>query len=1326
MIVPRRLSDQVVLPLVLVVSVAAIAFFSREYLHTRDQQLSDLRDLGHDLVEHADVVTGALFETGDFANLRRTIEHLARRPHVCGIFIVDGDGLVVASGDRVDVGRPIDANHVPALPGLVEEARSGVRLDGTITSTASGAPRHVFATRFSRYDERGQEQAGAVVVVLNDVEMRAALASAVRRYTVSTLLTVVGVALAAWLPISKIVEGLQHAEGRRTFKVGAWLPRNELRAMAEELTELVANLERSRAENDVLALVFDRTDSMVVVADDSGRIVRANAAFERAFIPPGGSAVGADVWAILGLDELIGIAGADRCRGFCGESEVRDVADRTITLRIEFQPLDDAAPAGGGMMVATDITRHRELERELRSVASRLELATEGVGVGVWEWDVDESRLTWNDQMFELYGISADQFHGSYEDWSERLHPADRERAERTIRIALESATTFDCEFRVVRPDGSDRVVHATAVTRLDADGRKKAMIGINQDVTERHRAVERLDLALRSANQGMWDWDMRANEVVFNDVWYTMLGYEPGELPMTLETWKTLTHPEDLEVCQAEIARHMTGATAQYRAEHRLRCKDGSWRWILDVGEVTERDPDGRALRMVGVHIDIDAQKRSEERLAASERRFRELFEIAPIGIAFNDLETGEFLDVNQTLADSMALTRDGVKTRSYWDVTPKEYMEAETFQLEELQRTGRYGPYQKEFMRADGSRYPVLLNGVKVLDESGRERIWSFIEDISGRKEAEAALRHRSALLSGLLDSIPDVVFFKGLDGRYLGCNTEFARFVGRSREWIVGMTDHDLFPPDVAESFRDYDEAMLETQQPRLNEEWVDDPEHGRILLATLKAPLIDPDGKLIGLLGVSRDITERELARMRLDDALADAEAASKSKSAFLANMSHEIRTPMTAILGFADLLLDPAVSADERDAHVRTIKRNGEHLLAVINDILDISKIEAGKLEIERVETDPNAVLAEVQQLLVTRASGKGIAVTVEQAPEAADRPGLPAAVHTDPVRLRQVLLNLVGNAIKFTEHGSVTLRVGVHDDWLVADPTAEPTAEPTADPTADQTADQAADASASPESTDRASRTEAQPPPAAVLRFDIVDTGIGMTESQLAKLFTAFSQADASTTRRFGGTGLGLVITRNLVTILGGRVGVESALGVGSTFRVELPLTADEARTLVPLDGAGAAQNTGEAPNSGLARDVATKPLRGVRVLLAEDGPDNQRLIGFHLRKAGASVTLAENGRQAVDAVTAADAAFDVVLMDMQMPELDGYAATRELRERGVATPVIALTAHAMAHDRERCIAAGCDDYQSKPIDRAALIAACLQWVTSDRRSAAA
>ncbi len=388
----------------------------------------------------------------------------------------------------------------------------------------------------------------------------------------------------------------------------------------------------------------------------------------------------------------------------------------------------------------------------------------------------------------------------------------------------------------------------------------------------------------------------------------------------------------------------------------------------------------------------------------------------------------------------------------------------------------------------------------------------------------------------------------------------------------------------------------------------------------------------------------------LARDR-DEARRAAQEASRLKSEFLAHTSHEIRTPMTALVGYTELLGDPDLSPAERAEGLATVRRNGEHLMTIVNDILDLSKIESGRMTIERMACSPFALVAEVAAVLRPRAAHDGLDVEVGY------RSPLPETIETDPTRLRQILLNLVGNAIKFTPRGSVRLEVGPVEDTRLC--------------------------------------------------FEVIDTGIGLDAEQQARLFTAFSQADASTTRRFGGTGLGLAISKRLAGMLGGDLRVRSLPGEGSTFTLTIDVGSLAGVRL--LDRPPEVRAAAERPEPSADERQA---LRG-RILLAEDGLDARRLLARHLRAAGAEVETAENGLVACElALRAAEAGapYDLILMDMQMPELDGYAAAARLRAAGYRGPIVALTAHAMEDERARCLGAGCDGFATKPILRRALI----------------
>lgn len=483
-----------------------------------------------------------------------------------------------------------------------------------------------------------------------------------------------------------------------------------------------------------------------------------------------------------------------------------------------------------------------------------------------------------------------------------------------------------------------------------------------------------------------------------------------------------------------------------------------------------------------------------------------------------------------------------------------------------------------------------------------------------------------------------------WSGSAGRLYGLDAT-ANPPGNHRDWL-GM----IHPEDREQAAKDIRQATthggtFETEFRVLgadgNCRWI--REKGEVFLSD--------DGRPGRLSAVDIDVTARRTVEEALRTAKLEAEAASLAKTQFLANMSHEIRTPIGAILGFAELLGEVHEAPENRDEYMRRIRRNGELLLRLIDDILDLSKVESGLVEVERLEVSLPEMIEDVRETLFARARNKGVGLTF-----AADGQ-VPAKLVTDPLRLRQILINLIGNAVKFTERGgvSVTLRYDA--------PTA---------------------------------------PSTGMLTFEIRDTGAGIPKESVARLFQPFLQADSSTTRRFGGTGLGLALSLRLARLLGGDVRLTETGPLGSVFVVSIACeTASDTPMLDP-------SQIGDDPTMAMDHAAARRPLDDVTVLVVDDSLDNRLLMGRILQLAGAAVEYASDGREGV--VKGRDDAYDAVLMDMQMPEMDGYQATRQLRHDGIAKPIIAITAHGVGEERERCLAAGCSGYLTKPVNRAELI----------------
>lgn len=568
--------------------------------------------------------------------------------------------------------------------------------------------------------------------------------------------------------------------------------------------------------------------------------------------------------------------------------------------------------------------------------------------------------------------------------------------------------------------------------------------------------------------------------------------------------------------------------------------------------------------------------------------------------------------------------------------------------------------------------SDFKVSLSAVRLqreLSDSLKDQAASLEREVAKRTQELEQTREESKRLALVAAHTNNAVVITDIEGRIEWVNAGFERISGHTFEEVKGKTPGSILqgPDTDPETVARVRQAIKERRAIR--EDILNYHKNGESYWLSMEIqPVFDEQGEVSHFMAIEMDITELRQQQLELQKAKEEADLASLSKSQFLANMSHEIRTPMTAILGYTDLLInDLKNNAEAADDAVRTIQSNASHLLTVVNDILDMSKIEAGQMGVELIKTNPLQIASEVITLVSPRAKEKSIDCRVQFDTR------IPVHIQSDPTRLRQILLNLMGNALKFTQKGSAHIH-------LACDPKAE------------------------------------------TMQFRVIDTGIGMTSEQCASIakFEAFNQADTSTTRKFGGTGLGLRISNALAKMLGGKIEISSLYNVGSEFTVTVKTGSLEQVEFVDCEQ-DINQLGDQEKQTGRVKpvDAQVKPLQDVKILLAEDGPDNQKLIRFHLKKAGAEVTVCDNGRIAVDTIkqAAEDELPDVVLMDMQMPELDGYGATRELRESGFDIPIVALTAHAMEGDRQKCLDAGCNDYLTKPIDKKRLVECCRSWL---------
>ena len=614
-------------------------------------------------------------------------------------------------------------------------------------------------------------------------------------------------------------------------------------------------------------------------------------------------------------------------------------------------------------------------------------------------------------------------------------------------------------------------------------------------------------------------------------------------------------------------------------------------------------------------------------------------LFDDLPV--ACHEIDSyGVITRVNATECRLLGYCQAALVGRYVWDlVDPASRDESRKAVEQKLTGVVALHPFEREYSTAGGANRIFEIHETYLHDEIGAlHGIRSVMIDVTERHLAERTQLESESWFRTIFDNAAIGIALVDPEGRPLKTNPALHAMLGYTAEELRAMFFRDFTHPEDASRDWGLYQEMVTGARSRYQVEKRYFCKDGSIIWARMTASAVyTPDGVFAFCIGMVEDITERKQAEEELRHAKEQAETANVAKSQFLANMSHEIRTPMNGVLGMVDFVLEGDLTAQQRE-NLEMAKTSASSLLSLLNDILDLSKIEAQRLDISPAVFSIRECLSESLRLLSLTAQSKGINLI-------ADVDGnVPETLLGDPVRLRRVLVNLIGNAVKFTHEGSVSVRV-----WC-----------------------------------------ESFLDPEIQLNVEVIDTGIGIPAERQALIFEAFRQADGSMTRRYGGTGLGLTISSRLVELMGGTLSVTSTVGRGSTFSFNVRLLRnDDGRRDSAIEPLGSAER-----------------LHPLRVLLAEDNIVNQKVAEMILAKGGHEVVAVVNGKEAVNAVRASD--FDVVLMDIQMPEMDGLEATIAIRQldriNGKHTPIVALTAHAMNGDRERCLASGMDDYVSKPV----------------------
>ena len=1083
-----------------------------------------------------------------------------------------------------------------------------------------------------------------------------------------------------------------------------------------------------------------------------------------------------------------------------------------VEVALSISPIrNSAGEVVGASALVRDNRPRLRTEQKLRESESHFYKFFEENGLVMLLIDADRREiLDANRAATVYYGHSREQMVGLH--ISELDSESPEELALEMHRAVAEGRPYFNLRDRDA--NGQERFVECF-YSFIVVEGRN-VQFTVLIDVTERKRAefklqeaTDYLTLATRAGGVGVWSQEMTSDRMRFDEQMCRLWGIQAEGLEINWEELHgTVVHPDDRSQLAKEIVLANEGKR-EMQFEFRVVWPDGSVHHIRSFAQ-GQWDEAGRLLRVIGTNWDVTAQKQAEIEVRESEERYRASFEQAAVGILHTSLD-GRFLRCNKRLAAIVGYTPDEVLGLTFQQITLPEDL-ADSLNLLPQLETGASATWEKRYIRKDGSLVWVRLTSSAQRDAHGRiQHLLTLIEDIDDRKQAEEKLRESSERLSLATRAGGVGIWDYNVVDNTLVWDDQMFRLYGKTREEFSGAYEawqSGLHPEDRQRGEEELRAAIRGEKEfdTEFRVVWPDGSVHHIRALAVVKR---DGGGNVTHFVGTNWDITaqkeaaeallesNRHLAEetVRASNLAVEAERANAAKSEFLANMSHEIRTPMNGILGITGLLLDTPLDAAQR-SYAEIVRECGENMLSLINDILDFSKIEAGRVDLEILAFDLVGMIDDLASVLAVKAHGKGLELLSDV------DSSIPTQLCGDVTRLRQILTNLIGNAIKFTAIGEVEISVTLSEET----------------------------------GTD------------VLLRFGVRDTGIGIPEGKRDRLFSKFSQVDSSTTRVYGGTGLGLAISKQLTELMGGTMGVLSEDGTGSEFwftarlgkqlerrEAPIPISVLLGKRLLIVDDNAASRRilakqsiaagmrifqvedspqalqaiytaiaesdpfqlvvvdlhlpgmngelmaravkadprmrevgivllksigsaaTSKPPEEGSLATILSKPVRNKEflsalasllsspdqldtlmpalapsapvlplaelvghVLLVEDNLTNQKVAVGILKKFGVAVDVASNGQEAIFALEAHP--YDLVLMDVQMPVMDGFEATRKIRTTSSSTfnpriPIVAMTAHAQQSDQAKCLEVGMDDYLSKPVNPRELAETLRRWL---------
>ena len=921
------------------------------------------------------------------------------------------------------------------------------------------------------------------------------------------------------------------------------------------------------------------------------------------------------------------------------------------------EPQPDGSILWDGLVV--DISDRKQAEEELRKSEERWQLALKGNNDGIWDWNLATNEVFFSPRWKKIIGYEDHELPNDFNEWLQRVHPEDYRRVSQLCQEHLQGNIAFySTEYRLLCKDGTYKWILDRGQALWDEAGNPVRMAGSNTDISDRKQAEEALRQSeeqfrtLVSSIPGAvyrclcdHEWTMQ----YISDFVEEITGYPSASfINNQFQSFGNLIHSEDQELCESIILEAI-GLNQPFIVEYRIIHADGSTRWMYEKGQAIRGETE-EIIYLSGVIFDVTDRKLAEESLAESERKYRHLVETSQ-DLIFSTDQSGYFTFVNQAVKQIHGYEPEEMIGRAFTDFQPPEQAAKDIEVFQEIFQTGSLFQYETVHLSKAGKLINFLFNIIIIRDLEGNLiGTTGTASDITQRKQAEKALLQSEAKLQKITANVPGMVyqFHLQVDGSMKfsfvsqGCK---ALYEWEPQEIVDDVSlIIDTIHPDDLQRFYETVEESAKTLQPW---NW-----EGRFISASGEmkwlqgnsTPEQQANGEIIWY-GIVFEITERKRVELVLQEAKKAADAASKAKGEFLSKMSHELRTPLNAILGFTQILNRDNTLQPQQQDYLGIISRAGEHLLTLINDVLEMSKIEAGRISLNETSFDLYRLLTSLEEMFKLKAESKGLQLIFER------KPNLPPFIKTDESKLRQVFINLLGNAIKFTDKGGIAVRVTTETQSLLT------------------------------EGVEGESAT--------YLVCEIEDTGPGIRAEELDTLFDPFVQSETGRKSQ-SGTGLGLPISRQFVQLMGGKITVSSTLEKGTIFKFDIKIS--------PADAMTPGTEVQRQRVIGLA---ANQP--EYRILVVEDKWESRLLLRNLLSPLGFEVREAVNGEDAVTMWRSWQP--HLIWMDMQMPVMDGYEATRQIKQmtNGPLPVIIGLTASAFEENRAMVLEAGCDDFASKP-----------------------